>query len=117
ISSYYPAKYDIDTLDLPADMAASSVEQRFSVKRQSGYLLHFPIEPLRAASVILHDSNGEPLPVSTVISREGQQSGYVGWDGITWMENLSEHNPLRAETPDGRHCDTELTVPGGRPKS
>lgn len=117
ISSYYPAKYDIDTLDLPADMAASSVEQRFSVKRQSGYLLHFPIEPLRAASVILHDSNGEPLPVSTVISREGQQTGYVGWDGITWMENLSENNPIRAETPDGRHCDTELTVPGGRPKS
>ena len=117
ISAYYPAKYDIDTLDLPADMAVSNVEQRFSVKRRSGYLLHFPIEPLRAASVILHDSHGEPLPVSTAIARQGQQTAYVGWDGITWLENLSAHNILHADTPDGRHCDTELTVPGGRPKS
>ncbi len=117
VSSYYPAKYDIDTLDLPADMTTSSVEQRFSVKRQSGYLLHFPIERLRAASVLLHDQNGEPLPLSTQIDRPDQASTFVGWDGITWLENLTEHNPIHAQTPDGRTCDTELTVPGGRPKS
>ncbi|MGB9097751.1 fimbria/pilus outer membrane usher protein, partial [Erwinia sp.] len=76
ISSYYPAKYDIDTLDLPADMTTSSVEQRFAVKRDSGYLLHFPVEPLRAASVILHDQNGQPLPVSTQIIRENQATEY-----------------------------------------
>lgn len=117
ISSYYPAKYDIDTLDLPADMTTSSVEQRFAVKRDSGYLLHFPIEPLRAASVILHDQNGQPLPVSTQILREGQATEYVGWDGLVWMENLKTDNAFRAETPDGRHCASTLTVAGGRPKS
>ncbi|MEI2265523.1 fimbria/pilus outer membrane usher protein [Erwinia sp. CGal63] len=117
ISSYYPAKYDIDTLDLPADMTAASVEQRFAVKRDSGYLLHFPIEPLRAANVILHDQNGEPLPVSTQVIRPGAATEYVGWDGLVWMENLREANPFRAETPDGRHCEAELNVPGGRPRS
>jgi len=117
VNSYYPAKYDIDTLDLPADMTSSSVEQRFSVKRQSGYLLHFPIEQLRAASVILHDQNGEALPLSSAITRQGQQVEYVGWDGIVWMENLTERNTIHVRTPDGRQCDTELTVPGGRPAS
>ncbi|MCK8339574.1 fimbrial biogenesis outer membrane usher protein, partial [Erwinia amylovora] len=39
VSAWYPAKYEIKTLDLPADMTSSSVEQRFAVKRQSGYLL------------------------------------------------------------------------------
>ncbi|MDW8845444.1 fimbria/pilus outer membrane usher protein [Erwinia sp. MMLR14_017] len=117
ISSWYPAKYDIDTLDLPADMTTSHVEQRFAVKRDSGYLLHFPVEPLRAASVILHDQNGQPLPVSTQLIREGQATEYVGWDGLVWMENLSSQNPFRAETPDGRHCEAALAVPGGRPKS
>ncbi|MEM6161521.1 fimbria/pilus outer membrane usher protein [Erwinia sp. P6884] len=117
IGSYYPAKYDIDTLDLPADMTTSRVEQRFSVKRQSGYLLHFPIEPLRAASVILHDQNGEPLPVSTRIIRADQTIEYVGWDGLAWMENLSAENPFEAETPDGRRCEAVLNVPGGRPLS
>ncbi|QGU86267.1 fimbria/pilus outer membrane usher protein [Erwinia sorbitola] len=117
VSSYYPAKYDIDTLDLPANMTTSSVEQRFSVKRQSGYLLHFPIEPLRAASVILHDQNGEPLPLSTQLTREGQQTEFVGWDGIAWLENLTVRNVIHAQTPDGRRCDTELTLSGGRPQS
>ncbi len=117
VSSYYPAKYDIDTLDLPANMAASSVEQRFSVRRQSGYLLHFPIEPLRAASVILHDQEGKPLPLSTQIDRPDQPSTFVGWDGITWLENLAAQNPIHATTPDGRRCDTVLTLSGGRPAS
>ncbi|WP_147199850.1 fimbria/pilus outer membrane usher protein [Pantoea sp. CCBC3-3-1] len=117
ISSYYPAKYDIDTLNLPADMTTPHVEQRFAVKRDSGYLLHFPVEPLRAASVILHDLNGQPLPVSTQIIRQGQDPEYVGWDGIAWMENLSAENSFRAVTPDGRQCEAVLHVPGGRPKS
>ena len=117
ISSYYPAKYDIDTMDLPADMTASRVEQRFAVKRQSGYLLNFPIEKLRAASVILHDQNGAPLPVSTLVNRPGQATEYVGWDGIVWMDNLDEDNPISAQTPDGRSCETRLTIAGGQPQA
>ncbi|MEZ3500715.1 fimbria/pilus outer membrane usher protein [Pantoea sp. KPR_PJ] len=117
ISSYYPAKYDIDTLDLPADMTTPKVEQRFAVKRQSGYLLHFPIEKLRSASVILHDADGQPLPVSSQVLRDGQATEYVGWDGITWMENLRASNPVRVETPDGRRCTTELRLPSGQPQA
>ena len=115
ISSYYAAKYDIDTLDLPADMTAPRVEQRFAVKRQSGYLLNFPVEKLRSASVILHDSDGQPLPVSSQVLRAGQATGYVGWDGITWMENLAASNPIQVTTPDGRTCRTELTIANGQP--
>ncbi|WP_168403246.1 fimbria/pilus outer membrane usher protein [Erwinia amylovora] len=117
VSAWYPAKYEINTLDLPADMTSSSVEQRFAVKRQSGYLLHFPITPLRAASVILHDQHGDPLPVSTTLTRDGQQDEYVGYDGIVWMENLAVHNAIHAETPDGRLCNAELTVADTKPKS
>ncbi|CCG85843.1 fimbria/pilus outer membrane usher protein [Erwinia piriflorinigrans] len=117
VSAWYPAKYEINTLNLPADMTSSSVEQRFAVRRQSGYLLHLPVTPLRAANVILQDQHGEPLPVSTIITREGQQDEYVGYDGIVWMENLAIRNVIRAETPDGRHCNTELTVAETKPKS
>nr|WP_208617297.1 fimbria/pilus outer membrane usher protein [Pantoea cypripedii] len=113
ISSYYAAKYDIDTLDLPADMTSPRVEQRFAVKRQSGYLLNFPVEKLRSASVILHDSNGQPLPVSSQVLRAGQATEYVGWDGITWMENLDASNPIQVTTPDGRTCRTELNIANG----
>lgn len=117
ITAWYPAKYEIDTLDLPANMTASTVEQRLSVRRQSGYLLEMPVTSLRAASVILHDQTGNPLPVSTVVTRPGQPSEIVGWDGMLWMENLATRNLLHAETPDGRRCDTELSVASDRPES
>lgn len=117
ISSYYPAKYDIDTLDLPADMTTPRVEQRFAVKRQSGYLLNFPVEKLRSASVILHDTQGQPLPVSSLVQRPNHATEYVGWDGIVWMEDLTASNPIQVVTPDGRHCDTELQIAGGQPQA
>ncbi|WP_413648039.1 fimbria/pilus outer membrane usher protein [Pantoea sp. B65] len=117
VSSLYPAKYNIDILDLPADMTALQVEQRFAVKRQSGYLLNFPIEQLRAASVILHDQYGEPLPVSTQVMRQGQATAYVGWDGLSWLDNLTADNALVALTPDGRRCESRLIIAGGPPKA
>jgi outer membrane usher protein len=117
ISSYYGAKYDIDTLDLPADRTAPKVEQRFAVKRKSGYLLDFPVERLRAASVVLHDSNNQPLPISSQVLRPNQATEYVGWDGIVWMEDLGANNPIHVVTPDGRSCDTQLTIADGQPKA
>ncbi|WFL66914.1 fimbria/pilus outer membrane usher protein [Pantoea sp. X85] len=117
ISSYYGAKYDIDTLDLPADRTAPKVEQRFAVKRKSGYLLNFPVERLRAASVVLHDSNHQPLPISSQVLRPNQATEYVGWDGIVWMEDLDANNPIHVVTPDGRSCDTQLAIADGQPKA
>ncbi|MHC9059537.1 fimbria/pilus outer membrane usher protein [Pantoea sp. y20] len=117
ISSYYGAKYDIDTLDLPADRTAPKVEQRLAVKRKSGYLLNFPVERLRAASVVLHDSNHQPLPISSQVLRPNQATEYVGWDGIVWMEDLGANNPIHVVTPDGRSCDTQLAIADGQPKA
>ncbi|HCW99635.1 MAG TPA: fimbrial assembly protein, partial [Pantoea sp.] len=93
------------------------VAERFAVKRQSGYLLHFPVEKLRSASVILQDAEGQPLPVSSQVLREGQATEYVGWDGIAWLENLRASNPLRVATPDGRTCSAELTIASGQPQA
>ena len=116
ISAYYPAKYDIDTRALPLDLSVENVEQRVAVRRRSGYLLHFPIEPLRAAAIILHDQQGQPLPAGSRILRDGQSIEYVGWDGTAWVDNLGAENSLRAVTPDGRRCTAFLALPGGKPR-
>lgn len=114
IGSYYPAKYVIDTLDLPANLAVPATEQRLSVKRNSGHLLHFKVQSLQAASVIILDQYGQPLPVSTQIRRKGQATEYIGWDGLTWMDNLTAENSITAFTPDGRRCETRLNIAGGQ---
>jgi len=98
-------------------MTTPQVEQRVAVRRQSGYLLNFPVEKLRSASVILVDAQGEPLPVSSQVVRPDHPTEYVGWDGIVWMEALTVSNPIAVVTPDGRRCETELHIASGQPQA
>ncbi|KIU58192.1 fimbria/pilus outer membrane usher protein, partial [Cronobacter malonaticus] len=55
VTSYYPATYSIDALNLPADTRIRETERRLALRRNSGYLVTFPMEQERVASVILHD--------------------------------------------------------------
>ena len=65
VSAYYPASYRIDTLNLPADTRLKETERRIAIRRHSGYLVDFPMEQERVASVILHDAEGQAIPVGS----------------------------------------------------
>ena len=51
------------------------------------------------------------------VLRPGQATGYVGFDGIAWIDELTSTNKIRVETPDGRSCQTELSIPEGQPQA
>ena len=61
VAAYYPAKFQIEPLDPPANVSAPEVEQRVAVRQGSGLLLDFPIRAVVAASISLVDERGEPL--------------------------------------------------------
>lgn len=110
VSAYYPASYSINTLNLPADTRLKETERRVAVRRHSGYLVDFPMEQERVASVILHDAQGQVLPVGSLVSRAARSNAVVGYDGIAWLENLDDVNALDVTMPDGKHCQATLTV-------
>ncbi|MBA7854412.1 fimbrial biogenesis outer membrane usher protein [Enterobacter sp. RHBSTW-00901] len=110
VSAYYPASYSINTLNLPADTRLKETERRVAVRRHSGYLVDFPMEQERVASVILHDAQGQVLPVGSLVSRAARSNAVVGYDGIAWLENLDGVNALDVTMPDGKHCQATLTV-------
>jgi len=110
VSAYYPASYSINTLNLPADTRLKETERRVALRRQSGYLVEFPMVQERVASVILHDENGQALPLASQVWRDGKPTAIVGYDGIAWLENLDGVNPLRVTTPDNKTCYTTLQV-------
>lgn len=110
VSSYYPANYSINTLNLPADTRIKDTERRVALRRHSGYLLDFPMEQEIAASVILQDSRGVNLPVSSQVYRSLQPPAPVGYDGIVYLENLSQVNQLTVTTPEGKHCSATLRL-------
>lgn len=110
VSAYYPASYSINTLNLPADTRLKETERKVALRRQSGYLVDFPMEQERVASVILHDAEGQPLPLASQVLRDNSAPAVVGYEGIVWLENLAEVNRLRAITPAGEHCTATFTL-------
>lgn len=114
-SGYYRGKYEIDPMELSADVLAPQVEQRVAVRRGSGYLLEFPLKRVLAASIVLVDAQQNNLKLGSQVTH--QQSGslaVVGWDGLVYLENLSAHNTLQVELAEGGQCQVAFDLPEGQ---
>lgn len=110
-SAYYRGKYEIDPLNLPANVQSPNVEQRVSVRRGSGYLLEFPLRRVLAASITLVDRQHQELPLgSLVVHEQSNTQAVVGWDGLVYLENLSAHNTLQVTLGEGRTCQATFAI-------
>ncbi|MCU0121176.1 fimbria/pilus outer membrane usher protein [Pseudomonas sp. B2M1-30] len=110
-SAYYRGKYEIDPLNLPANVRSPNVEQRIAVRRGSGYLLEFPLSRVIAASIVLVDGQQRELPLgSAVLHEESGTHTVVGWDGLVYLENLQAQNSLRVTLADGTTCQARFAV-------
>ncbi len=110
-SAYYRGKYEIDPLNLPANVQSPNVEQRVSVRRGSGYLLEFPLRRVLAASITLVDRQHQELPLgSLVVHEQSNTQAVVGWDGLVYLENLSAHNTLQVTLSEGRTCQATFAI-------
>ena len=101
LNSYQHNHLEIDSLVLPAD--ASIPVNRLDVvpRSQSGVLAHFAVQRYTAATVILVDAAGQPLPSGTLLKHaESGQDFVVGYDGQAFIENLQPHNHLAAQSTD-----------------
>lgn len=110
-SAYYRGKYEIDPLNLPADVRSPKVEQRIAVRRGSGYLLEFPLSRVIAASIVLVDAQQQELPLgSSVVHEQSGTPAVVGWDGLVYLENLQAQNTLRVTLGDGKTCQAQFAM-------
>lgn len=101
LNSYQHNQLEIDSLVLPAD--ASIPVSRIDVvpRGQSGVLAHFTVRRYTAATVILVDAAGRPLPSGTLLHhQESGQDFVVGYDGQAFIENLDAHNHVTARNAD-----------------
>lgn len=62
------------------------------------------------ASVILHDENGEAIPLASQVLRPGKSAAIVGYDGIALLESLDQHNVLEVRMPDGARCTARFAL-------
>ncbi|AZC17216.1 fimbria/pilus outer membrane usher protein [Pseudomonas sp. CMR5c] len=113
MTSWYPARIQIDPIDLPVDVKTPDVETQVAVRAGSGYVVDFKLEKLRAALLQLRDSNGEALPRgSQVTDISSGATGWVGWEGEVYLENVRDAlrlNVVRAD--DGKACQASVALP------
>lgn len=106
LNAYQDNKLSIDPMDLPANMRLGRVDVQATPTDRAGTVVRFDITPIRAASIILHDAAGQPLPLGSQVRLHGQESGptLVGFDGAVYLDTLDTHNVLDVKTPDGATC-------------
>lgn len=115
VPSYYRGEYEIDPLELPANVRVPELSYDIAVHQGSGALLEFEMQRVVAASIVLIDSRGEVLPRGSKAELLGSDaSTYVGWDGLVYFEGLAEHNRVRIQLEGGGQCEVafELKNPG-----
>jgi outer membrane usher protein len=109
-SAYYAARYDIDTLDLPANMQVPVVSQRVAIAAGSGHVIRFPVTHSAAARATLRDAAGSVIPAGAAATINGHLSTYVGWDGLLFIEQVAAHNRIAVSLPDGGTCHADFAA-------
>ena len=95
----------IEPTDIPPDVTINDPSYSMRPQDRSGVVVRFPIKFSHSALVHLVGETGTPLPLGTVATLVATGvSAPVGYDGATYLENLSAHNELTVERADGAHC-------------
>jgi len=102
LNAYQNNSISIDSMRLPADMRIEKTSTEVVPQAHSGVLAHFAMAHDDAASVILSDAQGTALaPGLRVRHAESGTETVVGYDGLTFIENLQEENHLVVDTLAG----------------
>ncbi len=91
--------------DIPPDVTVDVDSRQVRPQDRSGVVLKFPIKFSHGALLRLVDKSGAAVPLgSTATLRATGIVVPVGYDGDAYVEDLSPHNQLAIEFPDGRRC-------------
>ena len=103
LNAYQRNQVGIDAMALPADVRIDRVDAAATPTDRAGIVVRFGITPIRAASIVLVDAAGMPLPLGSLVRVQGQAGApaLVGFEGAVYLETLDEDNVLQVETPAG----------------
>ena len=119
---YQANRVSIDVENLPVDTRLESTKAVVVPQSRSGVVANFQLERYVAATVILKTPDGQFLPPGAgVLHGESGKRGVVGYDGMTFVEDLQALNRLtvrgkgvscRAQFEYGAEPDRQLPTLG-----
>ena len=104
LNAYQKNQLGIDAMDLPVNMRVDTVSAIVTPSDRAGSIARFGMRTVRAATIVLHDGNGKPLPVGSKVHLDDQpdSNALVGFDGVVYLDTLTMHNTLTAQTAAGK---------------
>ncbi|WP_422110696.1 fimbria/pilus outer membrane usher protein [Burkholderia multivorans] len=109
LNAYQNNRIAIDAMKLPADARIDRTSMTVVPQAQSGVVARFGVSRYRAASVMLRDDTGHPLPAGARVRHvESGANTIVGYDGLTFIDGLKEDNHLVIDY-GSRRCTAEFT--------
>ncbi len=107
LNAYQSNKIGINPMGLPADLRIDKVSIESTPTDRAGTLVNFVITPVRSASVVLVDSDNEPLPLGSQVRQLTNTAvlpTIIGFDGEVYLDTLDEHNVLEIMNPSSDIC-------------
>lgn len=108
LNPYQTNRLSIDPEDLPVDVRLDSTRAVVVPQSGAGVLTTFQVEKYDAASVILTLPDGAFVPVGAEVAHiESGKRSVVGYDGLTFVEDVAATNRLRVRG-GGVSCEAEF---------
>jgi outer membrane usher protein len=95
LRAYESNRLSIEAGDVPMDVSLSDAVLEVRPSDRSGVIAKFPIRRNRSATLILLDEHSRPVLLGSraVLSGSGE-AGVVGYDGMTFFQDLAEHEQV-----------------------
>ena len=102
----------IDPMDLPANMRLGQVEMFAVPSDRAGAEVQFDVHSVRAAVVVLHDANSDPIAAGSNVFLAGTPESvtFVGYDGEVYLDTLGDASTLQISTAGGT-CQVSFDYP------
>jgi outer membrane usher protein len=98
LNAYQSNRIAIELGELPADAGIEITEREVVPRSMSGVMASFGVTRYLAASVIVQDASGHVAPVGArVYHVESGETTVIGYDGLTFIDNLQTQNTLILE--------------------
>ncbi len=112
LRAYDVNKISVDILDLPLTLQLDQSDQYVKPRDRSGVVVHFNARRASDVTLTLKDAAGDYIPIgSSIRVRETGLQAPVGYDGVSYLQELAPLNTLDVLLPSGRQCHATLVPP------
>ncbi|KQN88866.1 hypothetical protein ASE90_18495 [Sphingomonas sp. Leaf67] len=96
---------DYDGIDFEHEVAKAEVLVR--TRGAGGAVVKLPVRRIRAATIHILLPNGQPIPMGSLVHRQGRLDDMVGYEGIAYLTDIEENVTAEVEM-GGDRCKIQF---------